>query len=138
MKIFDGNTWQQTQSWIISSTINLLLGKKHKVSNNFSESHGLSWNKSVDSCVGDTKAKVSKTVVTLAWIKTLALNCTISLCIPHCTINTTTSTPFTKGCPWWSCKSCWILLKLNSLHILIHLFNTSAWQNGKHLCCILK
>lgn len=43
-----------------------MLGKKHKVLNNFFDSHSLYWNRSVDIYVGDAKDKVSKTAGTLA------------------------------------------------------------------------
>ena len=54
-------------------TTNSLLGKKHKVLNNFSEAHGLSWNKAVDICMDDITAKVSQTGGTLAWTEEAAL-----------------------------------------------------------------
>ncbi|KAF0876738.1 ZBED5 protein, partial [Crocuta crocuta] len=81
LKIINDLSWEHlaTKNTELNNffTKSLLLGQKHKVLNNFLESHGLSWNKSADICVDDTKARVDKTAGTLARLEAVVLNCSI-------------------------------------------------------------
>ena len=106
----------------------MLPGKKHKVLNNFPEAYGLSWNKSVDICTGDTKAKVRKIAGTLAWIEAVALNCTVSVFLTR-QFKKKSNNQFHLGKSLINLERLLISLDLNSLNT--HCVKNSPWSSHR-------